>query len=65
MLNVKLLLSNKKKSIICLLNGAKFLASGFSIKNVAKNKTFKLRVIVPYITVFSRIGMVAPLKKFF
>lgn len=65
MLNVKLLYSNKTKIITCLLNDTVFIVSKFRVNYLGLDRTLKLRIILPYVTVLSRIGFLPALKKFF
>jgi len=65
MLNVKLLYSKKTKLITCLLNGSVFIVSRYQVNSLGVDRTLKLRLILPYVTVLSRIGFLPALKKFF
>lgn len=65
MLNVKLLYSKKTKLVKYLLNDSVFITSRFCVDSVTLDRTLKLRIIIPFVTLLSRIGFIVPLKKFF
>jgi hypothetical protein len=56
MLKIKFVHLKNKKSFVILMNDVPALFGSYNIKYASLDKTAKLRLVFPYITVFTRCG---------